>query len=564
MFSKKTDSKDPILSNELEQFTNRRKIIELDLEKRILVLESVVDEMKKNNASSSEIKDLKNALSKLLELKDKLRDMEDLDLITKLETIQTQDDVHIISDELEALKSKMDMLTGAVKIVTTKLNTKSLVGDAKSQMSDFHKTILSLKSEVDYIRKEMVGINPEKQIQKIADIERKYSAIDSGFKNFISTVRSDLDQKEKELKSMLLNQVNNGGLRNKNFQVDENLSLTKLSPDPVSRDSVKYVPVLKENVLKLYKAYRTVELRLGDIEKGIANITSRNMQGVLPESCDLDGAIKNMVDNELKEVVDNIKTLNVDIKSHLDDEIKRQSAFIALIKKESDEKIRTIEQEINEPSRNKGSYNTCNYEEFAEFKARVLSEVDDLRKELTSFEQGVSIGEVENIIDNKIIPHASAQDKIAKSISLVNRKIEQKHLELSKNAHEKINGSVKPVVERILQVEGDVEQLRDMREDIVGDVKTLLDAFNRERKKDGLNLQDENKFREFENKLIQMQSEINTLASNGNDPGNVNEMEMKIQGILDENDILKQELEKVKNLYFEMLRQQQGMPVVIE
>ncbi len=652
MFGKNENSGEAV-STDSEQSNIQKKCHESDIEKNILVLEESIGKLKGDFATAAEIKNIKESLAALSQIKDKLREIEDLELITKLEAIQTQDDVHNLTDGIGSLKTKVDLLSGAIKLISTKITETPKLADpdTKDGAANIEKMTLSLKSDVDSLKKRLDSGTSGSPKAGPAD-SASHAEIDA-LKKEVTSLKTAVDKAENLEKHI--------------YDLDKKLagvqlpkeSLNKLSSENASGDYLKYVPVIKENISKLYKVYNRTEKRVNDIENNINEIKALKKNPAAPVPSALNEAVKKTVDHELKEVLENINTLTADIRSQIAGEIGKQNTLIDTLKKDYETRIHSLESEIAGAQKKKANAKSYNYEEFAEFRARMLNEINQLRKDTKEFEKRISSGELENIVDNKLTLHVSNQDKIAKSLTLLNRKVEQKHLEVSKNTHEKINTSVKSVMERISQIENDITLLKDMKVDLVDDITTILDHSGKEKadanistkkleekydtkfkelkemierihetgasesidakeitalRKSIAAIQNEkDTFRQEMEQLVGMnQAKINALRSENNnlkkkfgetastevavadeiqktygskfkelaekidaiqhESSASKDAEMQdtkalakgIRSIQYENEILKQELEKIKSLYFEMLQQKEEIPVIIE
>ena len=512
MFGKNENSPEAV-STDSEQSNIQKKRHESDIEKNILVLEDSISNLKGDFATASEIKNIKESLAALSQIKDKLREIEDLELITKLEAIQTQDDVHDLTDGIGTLKTKVDLLSGAIKMISTKITeTPKLVSqDTKKGAANIEKMTLSLKSDVDSLRKEVTSLKTA--VDKAENLEKHIY---------------DLDKK---LAGVQLPKE----------------SLNKLSSENASGDYLKYVPVIKENISKLYKVYNRTEKRVNDIENNINEIEAlkKNPAASVPSA--LNEAVKKTVDYELKEVLENINTLTADIRSQIVGEIGKQNTLIDTLKKDYETRIHSLESEIAGVQKKNGNAKSYNYEEFAEFRARMLNEIDQLRKDTKEFEKRISSGELENIVDNKLTPHVSNQDKIAKSLALLNRKVEQKHLEVSKNTHEKINTSVKSIIDRISQIESELNLLKDMRVDLVDDITAILDQSGKE--KADANISTRKLEEKYDTKFKELKEMIERVhesgASEGIDAKEITALKKSIAAIQNEKGPFRQEMEQL-------------------
>ncbi|MFH1431670.1 MAG: hypothetical protein ABIG84_00430 [archaeon] len=723
-----------------EQLDSQKKVLELDIDKRIFVLEESVEKLKDTLLEANEMKDLKDSLARLKEMKGKLREMEDLGFITKLETIQTQDEVLALTDDQSILKGKLDLLSSAIKIISTKMpgNSKDagfVLKRDTDNIGNIELSVHSLKSDVESLKKRLGESDPDAPVKKLAELEAKFNYIESEFKKFITDVRADLERKDEGLKSVSLalksgaangaslensgaarEEVNslrsvidkveslvkatNDGVRGVECRLDEsnkkvNLRLNEQDKvmdglrsidqkvvgllnskvehikkdvashlhdmgrdemdklradisgcreetqrlsrnagllDEIKRkvegvcekdeltcqrvdsleaqagslkalkarveefdvqitdlakkwaafesikgqlqnqprggsnpDYIRYVPVLKENVSKLYRVYNRAEKRISEMESGINEIRAmkagKDHTGA-PMPSGWEEMIKTSVDSELTDVVENINALSADIKSRIETDARMQSVQIDNVKADFEAKISSLKMDIDEISKRKRVENvkSNNYEEFAELKARMLAELDALRREMKGFEKKISSDLLENIVENKLVPHVCNQDKIAKSLTLLNRKVDQSHIDVSKNAHEKISSSVKPIMDRISEIESDVNLLKDTRVDLVDDVTQVIERLRASGEVAGALPQDI--MRKYDERFLELAEKIELLQSRSGMSGA--ELEQKLNALQYESDVLRQELERVKELYFEMLEKEKSAPVIIE
>lgn len=609
---------------------------DFDIPRKVLIMENTLVKLKESIKATSEIKDLKDSVSMLSEIRARLREMEDLELITKLETIQAQDEILGLTDDMDTLQGKMELLSGAIKMISTKIATP----DTKRDATNFEEMISSLKSELDTIKKTLESQDSKNNASDMKDLERKYSSIDTEFRKFVSAIKIDLEKRDNKFKSMLstqagttgkaeidiinteiatlkdvVNKVENlvkaSGKSAKEFEsritknnektlaqlneqakaidgfrdmdkklvtvldskimsikqdialsidnkianmhsVDKELPKTLDSQKPDRAEYMKYVPVLKENVSKLYKVYNKTEKRIADIESHIAE----NKNDVK------DSTIKKAVAAELSDVVENINTMSTDIKSDIKSETLKQKVLMDALRNEFNTKLLSLEADSADMSKvmKKSKSEPQNYEEFAEFKAKVFSDIDELKNNIKKSEKKVSSSEVEDLFDNKLIPHISNQDKITKSVALLNRKLEQRHLEISKNAHENIKTSVNPLAERLSQIESDIVLLKDTRTELIDDVKTIIENFEKKEEKSGANSNDIEK--KYDETLKNLTEKIEMIQSGNGMTGEM--LERKMRAVQDESEVLRQELEKIKGLYFEMLDRDKNAPVIIE
>ncbi len=588
MIGKKSSLKEAAGTEQSEILKNSRVP---DISGRVLVMENALVRLKESIKSTGEIRDLKNSVSMLSEIRSRLREMEDLELITKLETIQAQDEILGLTDDVDTLQGKMELLSNAIKMISTKIT----VPDAKVDVSNFGKILSSLKSELNSLKKMQENQGQKNDASKIVALEQKYTSIDMEFKKFVSLIKVGLEKRDKKLESILstrtgpleaTGKVDINDVRTeiatmkgvvdkieKRFgNIDDKLKDMQSASDgfskvidsetAVSKDAqyLKYVPVLKESISNLYKTYGGANKRIANIENDIDIIRNSVNVGGAHLPANFEKTIKKTIDAELSDVVENISTLSADIKSRMKSDTLKQSVLMGALKKDYETKIRLLNKDICDTLKKKSSTGQPVYEEFAEFRAKSQSDIEQLKKGMKKLEQSVSPLEVENILDNKLIPHAANQHEIAKSVVMLNRKVEAKHIEISKNAHRKIEGSVKPLAERLSQIESDLVLLKDTKTELIDDVMTIIENFERKEEKSGANLNDiEGR---YDGKLKELTEKIEMIKSG--DGMNRETLENRVRAVQNENEVLRHELEKIKGLYFEILEREKDAPVIIE
>ena len=537
---------------------NNPGVMSQDLGKKIRGLEYAIEELKRSATSASDIKEIKDSFSNLSDIKNKLREMEDLDLITRMETIKAEDDIHILTESMESLKSKMELLSGAIKIMGTKLGKDGRCAspEMRREYLDAEKDITSLKYELDTIKKNLDTPKGIDYSEKISALEQKYKEIDARLKAGSSGntgQRAPTAPPEEDAGTM------------KEYRKEPQHIADTGSMDSKTLANIKYIPLLKENISKLYNAYNTTEKKICDIEKTISHLHSEKITLPGGAQVDLDETIKKSVESELSGVLENIDSLTSEIKSRIDDESIKQQTIIDALKQEHSSQISAIAGFDTRLQRLEQT-RPYNYEEFAEFKARVLADIEDLKKSARNISTKMS-EHVENMVDNKIMPHVSTQNKIAETVSILNRKVEEKHLEISKNTHEKVDRTTRQIMEKIAELENDVTLLKDMRVDIVEDMTLILERFEKDAgRSPAISGEIEGK---YDKKLDDLSREIETLKTRDtsldeSDIREVHALRELVHAVRNENDILKVELDKIKRFYMDLLRREEETPVIIE
>jgi len=93
--------------DEMRELKNQVKLVELDLEKRMILLENSINSVQKTIGSIEQFESSKDALIEIQETKKTLRELEDTGLISKLETISNSDKINAITDTTEAINEKI-------------------------------------------------------------------------------------------------------------------------------------------------------------------------------------------------------------------------------------------------------------------------------------------------------------------------------------------------------------------------------------------------------------------------------------------------------------------------
>lgn len=167
------------LSDELNDLKSERKLVELDLEKRIIVLEKNAKSLEKSIGAVKDIDVSKNVLEEIDGLKKKLRDIEDAGYVAKLEEMQAEDRLSVIDGEFKEVKEKIKLISDAIDILSESKGSETQRANSKSI-----EELSGLKSDIESVKAAL-----KKIAESVSDPKRLESAEEQ-----ISRIQSDIDK----------------------------------------------------------------------------------------------------------------------------------------------------------------------------------------------------------------------------------------------------------------------------------------------------------------------------------------------------------------------------------
>ena len=583
------------LSSNAKEIKNKLRSIE-DL--KFLERLEVVETQESLNTLSDSFIEMKGKVDLVTEA---IKNIKDLKLPGSANSTNSEDIIKKINPKLEQLESK--------------LNELSIRKMDKQQLDDFKKSIESLNKDIHNISKQTDGAvallrsGMDAQSGLLKQTIKRMDSFDDLKSQAESWVKfTDVQRKVNNKFDDILDKMNKQIKKN-----HENFS-----------NSIKYMNDF-ETTLKKHKV-DNIGVVLNKIDSIDKNIDAKFDERLKPAIDDeLKDVIAN-VHTLLKEV--NGINSNLDLKKEEDtaridtailnfkkDEVKKTVSITETIKSlknrlEDMEKV----QDQEYPSLvevNKLADKLAKLETTANDELLLEKDFDEYRK---AFESKISV--LEKFMDSK------KQDKTDVE-SLIVRKTQ----EVSKNTFEKINKDLKPLVSRINELTDDVDSVKELRTEILDDMnqlfevqkekkdlktmdKTLsqkiskilsekLSGFQKELNKidrDGIiqklsSVENEltemknngiaskvialetetqgiknNLEKEFEEKLSKFNTHIDKLAiMTGEFEQKVsNDVNKKLALMEKENELLRDELNQLKNAYFQIVQLQQQAPLIIE
>src|SRR3989338_9131575 len=150
------DEKLDVILDELKQLKNVNKITELDLEKRIVILESGLSEIRDLLGSINKVQDLKQFISHMDDIKGRLQEIEDFALIEKLETVELKDEMDSVTGANDTIRKKVDLLVEAVRNIDP---NEGDMAKTLNSVDDLRKKTEKLDHELEELR--LSGVTKE-------------------------------------------------------------------------------------------------------------------------------------------------------------------------------------------------------------------------------------------------------------------------------------------------------------------------------------------------------------------------------------------------------------------
>lgn len=476
---------------EIAELKKRINLFELDIEKRITLIENTAEEMQKAVGAVEQLDSSKDAVLEIQEIKKTLREIEDTGLISKLETISNSDKITTTTDTLEALNEKIMLLSDAIEILSESKTPDS--GDNSAGL----KEISSIRSDVESLKNALSKMASTTDTEKLSELADRVASLEhtdnkpgADLKKTYDAYREKIDLLEQRISSASV-------------------------PQGVPKDIISEISKIKEEVEKIKeinkKIVDTIEMTSAahDNQKGL------NMEGVADKNA---GA--RIAELSLK-VAEISKEMNLDRAIYPQDilNIKKEMNNLKTIQKNL---VDTLESIVTK----KGSINTA----YAEDK---IKNIEDAVKgisvkipEIPAFEEKLKS------LDAEI---KSVRETISQraSIPASNDKTESRNLLLDAE-NKKYNALEKTVAELSNKISG----LQDMKEKISA-IDEKINSQNRD-------------FTNIAQNTSSKETAKNERLSN------------MVKMIAEENKILRQEIEQLKQTCSEIIKENREQPIIID
>ncbi len=193
------DEKIDNLIDSFKEFSNKRKITELDFEKKLLNLENVFEKIRKNIEIIQTLEDA-DALKDIKDAKTTLRSLEDLTLTDRLDIIQNKESLQNFSERIAIFSKKIDLMTDALKIFDEKI--KKAGGNKTTAVND--SDLITVLDELSKIKEAISGFEEKKPIgeTEFNKIHEDFEKVNTDFATLISGVREELGTYDKKIETL--------------------------------------------------------------------------------------------------------------------------------------------------------------------------------------------------------------------------------------------------------------------------------------------------------------------------------------------------------------------------
>ncbi len=374
--SKGNDEKIDNLIDEFKEFRNKRKIIELDLEKKMLSLEGVFEKIKKNIDIIQSLEDA-DSLKDIKNTQETLRSIEDLTLTDRLDIIQNKETIQEFSKKIAVFNKKIDLMSNALKIFDEKI--KKGGGNEKGTATD--SDFVTVLDELSKIKETISGLEKKKPVgeTEFNRIHDDFEKVNTDFATLISGVREELGSYDKKI-GMLTDEIERTrnidtsiGESENSYQGMLNLikkmqTMTKILTEKSDKSEISIrelekdtgikIKTLAKNMEKLIKivdktgtgtghtagseeldggAITNIELKVAELDSAVSDMTTQieeektytnqkisNAMDAIKDMLDRGGDKTDSIDIDIDtdQVKEEIDTIKDDYKRKLDSEIK--------------------------------------------------------------------------------------------------------------------------------------------------------------------------------------------------------------------------------------------------
>lgn len=498
------------LSDELQHMNNQRKLVELDLEKRLLALEDILKDLKNSLGSLESVQELKEFLNNIEYVRLKLRDLEDLSLIDKLEAVEVKEKLNDVISLQDETKQKVDLVVAALKnLDPNEGDMKKTLGGIKAMQIHIDQ-LDSLLRDVQVSALKAADLEP--LISKVDELDANKEIVKNDMQRLISTLREQLEMHEKRLATL-------------QAQIAQDVNIAPLKEQLAVHE--KEIEVLRDHNRKLLVLVES-KARKGEAHKSAETEKHADLSAKLTEK--IVASEKEM--SELKKTLADLKValeaksvpVSIDTTPFLkkdDAKVKQWDATL--------QKIAHMAQQLDEESR-KGltdlqqsqmklvlqnelatalgqvySYADDVKDALDSYKASISKEIDDLHLKITDIDPKGQIESQNNRIDNlsqtlvdiseKVSASqssmsadvasmkdavATSQNKLAALTKRVDERIEQLTPEAVEQVKETVNQELADVLDNLTELHTSLRDESDqLRADIDNKFAALQDAVSK-------------------------------------------------------------------------------------
>ena len=540
-----------VVCDRIKENDVKRKLVELDLTKRILKIEMQQDKVEKNIHSLDNLENLNELVSNAKEIKTKLRAIEDLKFLERLEVVETQENINTLTDSFAEMKEKVDLVTEAIK------NIKNLKVPGNQNTANSDELVSKLTTKVDWIENKLNELatkkmdlqnldNFKKDISKItSDISELSKQTDGTFK----LLQSGMDAQSHMLKQTLKRIDSFEDVKSQAASWNKFADMQRKVNDKFDDILENVNSKIKKNTDELNGTFKHAKEFNSDLKKYKLNDIGTALDKI--NSVDklidakFDECLKPAMDEELKDVVENVHTLlkevndiNSNTENNKENEYAKLTKTILNSKKDNIKKIIVLEEKLNSLLSRMSDIETVQDKEYP-----TLAEVQELSEKLAKLEIVANdefflekdFDEYRKAFESKVAVLEKRIDSFKDNNKEMESLVSLKTQEVSKNTFEKINNDLKPLVERVNELTDDVDVVKELRSEILDDVKHILDLQKSKEKKDVKSIMSQ--FDTFKSELNQLDlkeqnSYTHKLKKLTNDTSEkINDIETQLQSV---------------------------------
>lgn len=582
VFGKSDGMPSEALADDMKELKNHVKLVELDLEKRLILLENSINSIQKSVGAIQNFETAKDALLQMREIKNSMREIEDTNLISKLETISNSDKLDIISGSMDALNNKVKLLSDAVDILS---ESRPHEGSASSQTA---KDFATMKSEIaslkNAVSKVSASVSDPKKIaeisERVASLEKADAAVEDELKKVyeayhekisllehrisaISATSGTPKEDSRELSEIREDIGRLKGINKKLVETIENDSRTLNELKSTRDEGISYKQI-KSSLAELSKKVSEMEREM-NLDRAMY---PRNIMNLEKEVSSLKDAQKTK--KEFPDAAQYQKKFKI-IEKSLND-ISVMFPEVSVLKG----RLKDIEGKIQNPKSN--DRDDGDYKSLASKLSEIAKKVSDVEREMNldraMYPQNIMRLERE-VAGLKAIQAGIKEDTKSLDSRASSRRI------IDAGAQDAGNRELEESADknRIKELESNVAQLKNMFGSQKGDSndsesQKKVAAFEKSLEELSEKLSD---IQSFKKELAAFENEIHSIKSDAESEKKCmieinrkensrfqEELSNMFKSLAEENKILRQEIGQLKQICAEIIKESREQPIIID
>ncbi len=511
-------------TEEVAELKNQVKLVELDLEKRMILLEGSINNLQKSVGSIQNFESSKDAVLQIQEIKSELREIEDTGLISKLETISSNDKLTALLENVDVLGNKVKLLSDAIDILS---ESKSRPME-EAVSSEVSQNIASMKLETDSLKSAISRMSASVPApEKISEISERIKSLEKAGIDLNSELKKVYDAYREKTELLERRIAISAQAPAAPKEVSKDISEMREEIIRIKDINKKIIEMIEIDSRTLHDlkslrddgaAYKSVTSTVAELSKKVSDI-SREMN--------LEHAMYPKTFMKLEKEVSEIRAVQASFKDSMQSTAESAKSSAAHI--ENEKKLQIIEKSLRDISGK-------------------ISEAVSLKDRLDSFEK--------EIFSLKA-SHTNIKDNIkALDSNISSRKSSKAD---TANIEERIKSSEAITWSRIKELES-----------AIAGIASILES-------------ERNEIESGRLCMLDISRELEALRSSGNKPKQSGEkaekkdaksdtfdrqltedISQRLKSLAEENKVLRQEIEQVRQMCAEIMREHQQQPIIID